>query len=46
VVDSLAIVASRLSPLEYFEASIFSIEFIYKPYVPDTNTNWNVFEGD
>jgi hypothetical protein len=46
VVDSLAIVASRLSPLEDFEASRFSIEFLYRPSVLDNITNWKVFEGD
>jgi hypothetical protein len=46
LVDSLATIASRLSPLKYYEASRFSIELLYNPYVPDNITNWRVFEGD
>jgi ribonuclease HI len=46
VVDSLATPSSRLSPLEDFEASKFSIELLYKPSVPNNITNWRVFEGD
>jgi hypothetical protein len=46
VVDSLATTASRLSPLEDFEESRFSIELLYKPSVPNNITNWKVFEGD
>jgi len=44
-VDSLAIVASRLSPLEEYEASRFAKELLYKPSVPDNIVNWRVFEG-
>jgi hypothetical protein len=32
--------------LEYYEASRFAIEFLYKPSVPDNISNWRVFEGD
>jgi ribonuclease HI len=46
LVDSLATTASRLSPLEDYEASRFSIELLYKPSVPDNIANWRVFEGD
>jgi len=44
--DSLATIASRLSPLEDYEALSFSIELLYKPLVPDNIANWRVFEGD
>jgi hypothetical protein len=37
---------SRISPLEDYEASRFSIELLYKPSIPDNITNWRVFEGD
>jgi hypothetical protein len=46
LVDSLATTTSRLSPLEDYEASRFTIELLYKPSVPDNITNWRVFEGD
>jgi hypothetical protein len=46
LVDSLATVASRLSPLEDYEGSRFSIELLYKPLVPDNISEWRVFEGD
>jgi hypothetical protein len=45
LVDSLANVASRLSPLEYYEASWFTMELLYKPSVPNNICNWKVFEG-
>jgi len=46
LVDSLAIVASRLSPLEDYEASRFIVELFYKPSVPNNISNWKFFEGD
>jgi len=46
LVDSLATAASRLSPLEDYEASQFTVEFLYKPSVPNNISNWKVFEGD
>jgi len=46
LVDSLATVASILSPLEYYEASRFAIELVYKPSVPNNIYNWKLFEGD
>jgi hypothetical protein len=46
LVDSLATVALRLSPLEYYEASRFTMELLYKPSVPNNISNWKVFEGD
>jgi hypothetical protein len=44
--DSLATTTSRLSPLEYYEASRFTVELLYKPSVPNNISNWKVFEGD
>jgi hypothetical protein len=38
--------ASRLSHLEYYEASQFTVEILYKPSVPNNLSNWKVFEGD
>ena len=46
IANSLAIDASRLSPLEYYEASSFTVELLYKPSVPNNKSNWKVFEGD
>jgi hypothetical protein len=45
LVDSLAIVASTLSPLEDYEASRFTVELLYKSSVPNNISNWKVFEG-
>jgi hypothetical protein len=42
----LATTYSRLSPLEDYEASRFSIEFLHKPLVPNNIINWRVFDGD
>ena len=42
----MATTASRLSPLEDYEASRFTVEFIYRPSVPKNISNWKVFEGD
>jgi hypothetical protein len=44
--DSLATATSRLSPLEYYESSKFTMELLYKPSVPNNISNWEVFEGD
>jgi hypothetical protein len=46
IVDSLAIVASTLSPLEDYETSRFIVELLYKPSVPNSISSWKVFEGD
>jgi hypothetical protein len=46
LVDSLATVTSRISPLEDYEASWFTVELLYKPSVPNNISNWKVFEGD
>lgn len=45
-VDILANVASQLIPSENFEPNAFSIELIYRPFVPDNVTNWRVFNED
>jgi hypothetical protein len=44
--DSLATTASRLSPLEDYEASRFTVDLLYKPSMPNNVSNWKVFEGD
>jgi hypothetical protein len=44
--DSLDTAASRLSPLEDYKASQFTVELLYKPSVPNNIYNWKVFEGD
>ena len=44
--DSMAIAASRLSPLEDYEAFQFTVEILYKPSMPKNISNWKVFEGD
>jgi hypothetical protein len=46
LVDSLATAASRLSPLEDYEASRFTVELLYKPSVPNNISNWKFIEGD
>ena len=46
LVDSLATAASRLSPLEDYEASQFTIELLYKSSVPNNISIWKVFKGD
>jgi hypothetical protein len=43
--DSLATSASRLPPVEDFEASWFTVELLYKPSMPNNISNWKVFEG-
>jgi hypothetical protein len=44
--DSLATTTSRLSPLEDYEASQFTVELLYKLSVPNNISNWKFFEGD
>jgi hypothetical protein len=46
LVDYLATTTSRLSPLEDYEASRFTMELLYKPFIPNNIYNWKVFEGD
>jgi hypothetical protein len=46
LVDALTTVASRLSPLEEYEASRFTVELLYKTSVPNNVSKWKVFEGD
>jgi hypothetical protein len=43
--DALAISTSRLSHLEDYEASRFTVELLYKSSVPNNISNWKVFEG-
>jgi hypothetical protein len=45
-VVSLATTASRISPLEDYEASRFTVELLCKPSVPNNISNWKVFEGN
>jgi ribonuclease HI len=45
-VDSLATATLRISPLEDYEDSRFTVELLYKPSVPNNISNWKVFEGD
>jgi hypothetical protein len=44
--DILANVASKLIPSEGLMCDTFSVEFLYRPSVPDNITNWRVFEDD
>jgi hypothetical protein len=46
LVDSLATAVSRISPVEGYEASRFTVDILYKPSVPKNISNWKVFEGD
>ena len=46
LIDSLATATLRLSPLEDYEASRFTMELLYKPSIPNNISNWKVFEGD
>ena len=44
--DLLANTTSRLIPPEGLSPQTFSIELMYKPYIPDNVTNWNVFDDE
>jgi hypothetical protein len=44
--ESLSTAASRLSHIEYYEASRYIVEILYKPSFPNNISNWKVFEGD
>ena len=44
--DMLANAASNLCPSDDFSHNIFSVEFIYRPSIPDNITDWRVFEDD
>jgi hypothetical protein len=46
LVDSFTTAASKMSPLEDYEASRFTMDFLYKLSVPNNISNWRVFEGD
>ena len=41
--DLLATIASRLIPPEGFSPNRFSVELIFRPFVPNNITNWRVF---
>jgi hypothetical protein len=43
--NSMATASSRLSPLEDYKGSQFTVELLYKPLVPNNISNWRVFEG-
>ena len=38
--------ASNICPSDNFSYDRFSVEFIYRPLIPDNITNWRVFEDD
>ena len=44
--DLLANVASKLFPTEGLSLDAFSIELLFRPSVPDSITNWRVFDDD
>ena len=44
--DLLANVASWLIPSENFEPNAFSVELIYRPFMPNNVTNCRVFNDD
>jgi hypothetical protein len=46
LVDALGTAASRLSPLEDYEASRFAVELLYILSVPNNISDWKVFGGD
>ena len=41
-IDLIANVASIIIPSEDYSPHIFSIELIFRPYIPDNVTNWRV----
>ena len=43
-VDMLANVASNLCPSDDFSHDNFFVELIYRSSIPDSITNWRVFE--
>ena len=45
-VDMLANATSNLCPSDNFSHDKFSVEFIYRPSIPDNLTNWRLFEDD
>ena len=44
--DLLANVASKLLPAEGLSPNAFSVELLFRPYVPDNITNWRLFDDD
>ena len=44
--DLLENVASKLIPSENLSSEFFSVEFIFRPSIPDNNINWRTLEDD
>ena len=44
--DLLANVASKLLPSKDYSPNRFSVEFLFRPSIPDNVTNWRVFNHD
>jgi hypothetical protein len=44
--DLLAIVSSKLFPVEGLSPNAFLIELFFRPSIPDKITNWRVFDDD
>jgi hypothetical protein len=44
--DLLANVASKLLPAYGLSPSTFSVELLFRPFVPNNTTSWRVFEDD
>ena len=44
--DLLANVASKLFPAEGLSLNAFSVELLFRPFIPDNITNWRVFDDD
>jgi ribonuclease HI len=44
--DLPANVASKLLPAEGLSPNAFSVELLFRPFVPDNITNWRVFDDD
>ena len=44
--DLLANTTSKLIPPEGISLDTFSIELIYRPFIPNNVTNWKVFDND
>ncbi|XP_059075436.1 uncharacterized protein LOC131875353 [Cryptomeria japonica] len=45
-IDSLVVLASLLLPHPEFDRSVYVVEMINRPSVPDNNQNWQVFDDD
>jgi len=44
--DLLANIASKLFPVEGLSLDAFSVELLFRPFIPDNITNWRVFDDD